>query len=241
MNRTIAPTLAALSVALNVSLFTSHSAFAQASKPESPAKNSKVAPPAADPNAIRKDIYDLALLHAIQGISLSQKQIDTVMPVLKEIFEADQARKQKDDDAVRELADDVKKARAEALEGTTIPKELEARVVEVKKGVAARALAAINEAVGKVLTVLWPTLTDSQKTEMEAQSREYYGGRRVPAAYQKNPAKAPKEEVQKLAAGAFVENVLLDERTPALLGLIKPAKNEETKEGNISPEPAAKP
>jgi hypothetical protein len=208
----------ALSAALLCCPFVAH---AQDAKPPKAA-------PAADPNLVRQQLYDLALLHALQDVNLTEDQLKTILPIVKEIAESDKDRRQKDDDAIREIAADVAKARTEAVAGTLIPKELEDRVVEVQKTIVARAATARRAAIEKILADFWPILTETQKTAMEVQSRAFYGGRRVPAPYRSNPTKAPKAEVQKLAVGAFVENVLLDDRCLPLLESLKPLKTETT-------------
>lgn len=181
--------------------------------------------PATDPNAVRRDLYDLALLRSLQSVNLSEEQIKALAKVVKETLESDKARRAKDDDAMREIAADVKKAREGAMNGEPIPTEVETKFVEIQKAVIARVGTAKRESVEKILAILWPTLTDAQKSEMDKQSIAFYGGKRVPAAYRSKPKEAPREEVLKLAAGAFVENVLLDDRMPTLLESLKPLKS----------------
>lgn len=185
-------------------------------------------PPAVDPNAVRRDLYDLALLRSLQSVNLSEDQIKAMAKVVKDILEADKARRAKDDDAMRGLAADVRKAREGALNGEPIPTEIETRFVEIQKAVNARIGTAKRDAVEKILSILWPTLTDAQKSEMDKQSVAFYGGKRVPAAYRSKPKEAPREEVLKLSAGAFVENVLLDDRMPTLLASLRPLKAPES-------------
>jgi hypothetical protein len=196
--------------------------------------------PATDPNAVRRDLYDLALLRALQSVNLSEDQIKAMATVIQETLETDKARRAKDDDAMREIAAEVKKAREGAVGGEPIPTELETRFTDIQKAITARFGAAKRAAVEKVLAVLWPTLTDAQKTEMEKQSIAFYGGKRVPAAYRSKPKEAPREEVLKLAAGAFVENVLLEDRTVTLLKTLKPLKSASPDNAKGS-EPAATP
>lgn len=181
-------------------------------------------PPATDPNAVRRDLYDLALLRSLQSVSLTQEQITAMAKVVKVTLETDKARRAKDDEAMREIAADVKKARDGAVDGEPIPPELEARFAEIQKAVIARIGTAKREAVEKILAILWPTLTEEQKSEMDKQSIAFYGGKRVPAAYRSKPKEAPREEVLKLSAGAFVENILLEDRTATLLESLKPLK-----------------
>ena len=181
--------------------------------------------PAADPQAVRRDLYDLALLRDLQVVNFDTDQIKVLQTVVKETLDADKARRKKDDDAMRDIAADVRKARDGAVAGEPIPVELVSRCAEIQKAVLARVGTAKREAVEKILAALYPMLTATQKTEMDKQSVLFYGGKRVPAAYRADPKKAPREEVLKLAAGAFVENVLLDDRMPTLLESLKPLKD----------------
>jgi hypothetical protein len=196
---------------------------------------------ATDPNAVRRDLYDLALLRSLQSVNLTETQIKAMAKIVKETLEADKARRAKDDDAMREIGADVKKARDGALSGEPIPTEIETKYVEIQKAVVARIGTAKRESVEKILAELWPTLTDAQKTEMDKQSIAFYGGKRVPAAYRSKPKEAPREEVLKLAAGAFVENVLLDDRMPTLLDSLKPLKPATSESGSGSGTPSTKP
>ncbi|MBC8143012.1 MAG: hypothetical protein H7Y38_16430 [Armatimonadetes bacterium] len=193
------------------------------------------APPAVtvDANAVRRNLYDLALLRALQAVNFDAAQIKSLQTVVKETLETDKERRKKDDDAMREIATDVEKAHTGALAGEPIPPEVETKYIEKQKAVLARIGAAKREYVENILAVLYPTLTASQKTEMEKQSLAFYGTKRIPAKYRDKPETAPRDAVLQLAAGAFVENVLLDDRMPALLASLKPLK--------ASGEPAAKP
>lgn len=210
-----------------------------ASAQESPKPAS---PPATDPNAVRRDLYDLALLRSLQSVNLSDEQVKAMATIVKKTLESDKARRTKDDDAMREIAADVKKARDGALNGEPIPTEIETKFTEIQKAVVARFGAAKRESVEKILAVLWPTLTDAQKAEMDKQSIAFYGGKRVPATYRSKPKEAPREEVLKLAAGAFIENVLLEDRTAILLEFLKPLKSATTDgEKGSEPGPSGKP
>ncbi|MBC7808977.1 MAG: hypothetical protein H7145_22820 [Akkermansiaceae bacterium] len=195
--------------------------------------------PTVDPNAVRRDLYDLVLLRSLQNVNLSEEQIIAMAKAVKEILDADKARRTKDDDAMREIAAEVKKARDGAVNGEPIPTEIETKFVEIQKTIVARVGSAKRESVEKILGVLWPTLTDAQKAEMDKQSIALYGGKRVPAAYRSKPKDAPREEVLKLAAGAFVENFLLDDRMPTLLASLKPLKTITKESGNTGPDSGA--
>ncbi len=187
--------------------------------------------PATDANAVRRDVYDLILLRSLQSVNLGADQIQAMAKVVKETLAADKARRDKDDAAMREIADDMKTARDGALAGKPIPAAAETQFADRQKAAMARIGTAKRDAVEKILGVLWPTLTDAQKAEMEKQSIATYGSRRIPARYRADPRKAPREEVLKLAAGAFVENILLDDRMPVLLETLKPLKTASEKEG----------
>jgi hypothetical protein len=178
------------------------------------------ASPAADTAALH--IRDLSVLHALLPLKLTKAQIDSLITPLREIAKDDDARRKEDAAALAGLADDVAKARTAALNGEPPAKELEDKVAGRGKDAAARLASTRKAAILK----LWPAvtaLTDAQKDEIEAQSRAFYGGRRVPAQYQKDPSKAPKAEVQALALKAFIEGVLLDDRALGVLEKLKPA------------------
>jgi hypothetical protein len=49
------------------------------------------------------------------------------------------------------------------------------------------------------------------------QSEKAFGGKRVPKAFQSNPEKAPKDQVEALALIEFVKGVLLIDRTIVLM------------------------
>lgn len=199
-------------------------------KPDAPPAPPPSSAPAADPkstvdpNTVRRNLYDLGLLRALQTVDFDAAQIKALQALVKETLDADKERRKKDDDAMREIAEVVQKAHTGALAGELIPSQVESDYAEKQKAVLARLGTAKREAIEKILGVLYPTLIASQKNAMEKLSEEFYGTKRIPAKYRDDPKKAPREAVQQLAAGAFVENILLDDRMPTLLATLKPLK-----------------
>jgi hypothetical protein len=130
--------------------------------------------------------------------------------------------RQDDEDLVR-VGPDVAKARAEALTGASVPEGIEKRVAEMQRLAASRRLETTRKTVKEILEPLRDILTDTQKTEIEKLSEKFYGGKRVPKEYVKDPSKAPKEVIQDLAISAYIEQVLLFDRALTLLELLKAA------------------
>jgi len=183
------------------------------------------APPQGDAvqRAVFVDIYELNLLQSLVPLKLTQTQKDRILVALKEVLEADKERRAKDTEALKEIAPEVAKAKAAALEGTTVSAETKARIEDMSKAADARLLQARRAAVGKLLPVLRGILTEAQKEEIDAQSVAFFGGKRVPAKYRDKPNDAPRAEVIDLSLTAYIERVLLDDATIGLLTRLKPA------------------
>jgi hypothetical protein len=116
----------------------------------------------------------------------------------------------------------VAKARAEALAGTPVPPELEARVAATAKAAEARRKKARTAAIGRILGALKAGLTSEQVAGIAARAEKVLGGKLVPPQYRQTPDKAPKEAVQDLAVAYFVEQVLLNDRAIDVVSQMKP-------------------
>lgn len=182
-------------------------------------------PPAAgaDPVVILANINDLGLLRALLPLKLAAPQISALKDVFAKIVEEDKVRVQQDKDGLRALAADVERTRTLALAGEPIPAELEARVAATAKAAQARERLAKNSAIQRVLVVVKQSFTPEQQKQMADQAMKVPGGRRVPREYALAPQKAPAAVVQDLAVAFFIENVLLNDRAPQVIGALKPA------------------
>ncbi len=100
---------------------------------------------------------------------------------------------------------------------------MRAKLAGLDKEFATEIAVAKQKAISDILVVVKAQLTDDQKTNIEAQIEKFLGGKRVPKEYAKDPSKAPAGVVQDLALRAYIDRVLLDERTPDLLAKMKPA------------------
>jgi hypothetical protein len=168
------------------------------------------------------DVADLDLLKVLQPLKLTKEQREKLLVPLREAVKVGATRRKEDYDGLRALGAEAAKARAEALNGAPVPAEFEARVTKTVSESDARANEARKQAVASIASVANDVLTTEQKDEMERLVGKALGGKRlVPAKYRSNPNSAPKAEVQALALGFYVENVLLNERTVDLLTQIK--------------------
>lgn len=168
-------------------------------------------------------IRDLDLLPSLTPLRLTQPQADALAKALADVKDATEARLKKQDAALAALADDVEKTRAAMLNGEPLPEELRAKIAALGKEFADENALAKRKAVADVLAVVKAELNADQKNNIQAQIEKFLGGKRVPKEFAKDPSKAPVEVVQDLALSAYVDRVLLDERTPDLLAKMKPA------------------
>jgi hypothetical protein len=189
-------------------------------------------PPAASaPNkaalVVQEQLVELSLLQSLTPLKLTPEQIGKLLPALKKAREsAVELNKQDDEDLVR-IGPEVAKARAQAIAGSGLPDTIEKRVLEMQRLAASRRLEATRKTVKAILEPLRELLTESQKSEIEKLSETFYGGKRVPKEYAKDPSKAPKDVVQELAISAYIERTLLFDKTIALLELMKAAPKPE--------------
>lgn len=187
-------------------------------------KTSPIAPVTmSEVDRLNQNLGDLELLRPLLALNLTQKQIDSVVTMMKEIATEWREVKKLDDAALKALSPDIEKAHAAALTGTPIPKEFDAKMLEAQKAAAARYNDARLKAMKRLLVLLDSSLTPAQKDGVDSWSVQIFGGRRIPAQYKATPAKAPKAEVQALAIAALIERTLLLDRTLTLLQQYKPA------------------
>jgi hypothetical protein len=192
----------------------------------------------ADVQKVLTQIGDLNLLKVIAPLHLTAEQIDKLLVPMRAISTEGEAKRKQDYEALRALADDVAKARTDALAGTPVPDEVGVKVAKASNASEDRYAAAKKDAIARIFAVAKETLTPTQKDEVEAEVTKMYGGRRlVPREYKDRPSAAPKEAVQDLALSAFVEQVLIMDRTAVLLGEMKsasspPAATEKKKSGD---------
>lgn len=173
--------------------------------------------------AVQEHIADLSLLQSLTPLKLTAPQIEKLLPILKKARERAVELNRQDDEALAALTGEVAKARAQAIAEGTFPETIEKRIGETQRLSASRRLETTRKTVAEVLESLREILTPTQKDEIEQQSEKYFGGKRVPKEYGKEPSKAPKSVVQDLAISAYIERVLLFDRSITLLELIKAA------------------
>ncbi len=191
-------------------------AFAQAP----PATVPSLPPP--DVQKVMGEIADLDLLKVLQPLKLTKDQREKLLVPLREAVKVGAARRKEDYDGLRALGAEIAKARTEAINGASIPADLEAKVTKTVIASDERANAARKQAVASIGAVANDILTSEQKDAMEKLVGKALGGKRlVPAKYRANPNSAPKAEVQALALAFYVEQVLLNERAVDLLTQMK--------------------
>ena len=196
-----------------------------AAGPASPAPPPAVAPPG-NAAAVLANINDLGLLKALQPVKLTSEQAAKLVPVLREVADQSKALVRQDEEALRALAADVERARTEALAGTPVPAELEARVEATAKAAEARRKKARAAAIGRILGALKSTLTPEQLAGIAGSVEKVLGVKLVPPRYKQAPDKAPREAVQDLAVAYFVEQVLLNDRAVDMVAQMKPPATE---------------
>ncbi len=227
----VVPTVAAM--------LCSSTSFAWAQAGQTPDTPPPALPPA-DVQKVLGYIADLDLLKVLAPLKLTSEQSQKILVPLRAAAALGATRRKEDYDALRALATDAAKIRTEALTGTPVPATFEARVGKAVADSEEKAAQARKNATAQILPVLRDVLTSEQKDEMERQVGKLLGGKRlIPAKYRNNPNQAPKEEVQDLAMGVFVERVLLNDRMPSLLGQLRPAASAPAPAADGTNPPAA--
>lgn len=208
--------------------------------------------PPADVQKVTNEVADLDLLKALVPLRLTKDQTTKLIVPLRKASEAGVAARKDDETAVRALAAEVTKARTGALAGTPVGADMENRVVKLLADSEERTTKVRKEGATAVQSVARDILTSEQKDEIERQVGKMLGGKRlIPAKYRANPSQAPKEEVQNLAVGVFIERILLNDRALSLLPLLQTPSSESASSSGTSetapaapaslPPPAAKP
>jgi hypothetical protein len=183
------------------------------------------APPAFTPSAYavraRDARADLVLLQALVPLRLTESQIERLLPPIRAAQTEYVQLQRKDDEGLKALEAELTKARDAAIAGTLPDAALEKKVLAEDKASLTRLAESKKKVTLEVLTVLVEVLTADQKDEIERQSEKVFGGKRVPREFANNPSKAPKDQVQALALAAYIERVLLIDRTLPLLEKMK--------------------
>ena len=172
-----------------------------------------------NPDAVRaRDMYaDLRLLDSLVPLELTKDQITQLLVPMKAAQKEYEGLLKQADDAAKGLADALTEARNAAIEGKKAPAELSKKIDDLGKAAETRQVTAYQKSVEATLAVTLKVLTAPQKSELLRQSEKAFGGKRVPKAFQNNPEKAPKDQVEALALIEFVKGVLLIDRTIILL------------------------
>lgn len=177
---------------------------------------------------VQEQLADLAILQSLTVLKWTPEQLTKLIPILQKARKSAVDLNTQDDADLVRFAAETAKVRAAAITGESVPPEFEKKINEMRRVAAARRAAAVRKTTGETLSDLREILTESQKTEMEHLSETFYGGKRVPKEFAKKPADAPKEVVQDLAITAYIENVLLFDRTLTLLEAMKAAAAPKT-------------
>lgn len=182
-------------------------------------------PPVASPEAVRaRDaVADLILLQSIVPLKLTAAQIDRLLPKLKAAQTEYLALVRRDDAALKALEPTIVKMRDEAIGGKLPSADDEKKIADANKAAETRAAEARKKAVLEVLAETIAAFDEDQKAEVQRQSDALFGGKRVPRAFANNPSKAPKDQVEALALTAYIERVLLIDRTIAILEKMRAA------------------
>jgi hypothetical protein len=198
--------------------------------------------PPADIQKVFNEVADLDLLKALAPLRLTEDQIRKLVDIMKSAAALGEQKRKEDYAAWRALAEDVAKARQEALNGTEISAEVEARIVKGISESEKRVQDLRQEGASRIWSVVRETLTAAQKDEIEKQASKMLGGKRlVPREFKDNPAKAPKEAVQDLMLMVYVERILASDRAINLLGKIKPASAPPPADAGTGESSTAKP
>lgn len=172
---------------------------------------------------VQEQLADLAILQSLTVLKWTPEQLTKLIPILQKARKSAVDLNTQDDADLVRFAAETAKVRTAAIAGESVPQEFEKKINEMRRVSAARRAAAVRKTTGETLSDLREILTESQKTEIEHLSETFYGGKRVPKEFAKKPADAPKEVVQDLAITAYIENVLLFDRTLTLLEAMKVA------------------
>jgi len=170
----------------------------------------------------RDAIADIVLLQSIVPLKLRASQIDRLLPKMKAAQEEWVRQLKLDDDALRAVEPVVSKLRASAIAGTLPSADDEKRMSDTNAEREKRTVQVFRKAVADLVAETIAVFDETQKNEVQRQSDAQFGAKRVPKKYAANPSKAPRNEVEALALAAYVERVLLIDRTIPLFEAIRP-------------------
>ena len=197
--------------------------------------------PAAVPADVVKtltDISDLSLLRAMLPVKWKPAQIDKVLAPLQAVRSEGDTRRKADEAALRALSGEVAKAHEAAVKnGTPVPAETEAKIIKTFDDSNKRFLAAKKSALDRVLPVLQVNLTGDQKTII----KNYVEDKMLDG--KKFSPKAKPDAIENAALELYIERILLDDRSIALLTLLR-SSSPATPPADAPPAdtpPAAKP
>jgi len=177
------------------------------------------------PEAVRaRDaIADIVLLQSLVPLKLRARQIDRLLPKMKAAQEEAIRQLKLDDDALKTVEPFLSKLRSNAVAGTLPSADDEKKVADTNAEMEKRFAEARRKAVADLVAESIAVLDETQKSEVQRQSDALFGGKRVPKKYAANPSKAPRNEVEALALAAYVERVLLIDRTIPLIESMRPS------------------
>ena len=230
--------VAFFAAAVGTAGFISPSVFAQTPSPAAPPN----APAPADVQKTLTDISDLSLLRALLPVKLKPEQIDKILAPLQTVRNEGASRRKADEDAVRALSAEVTKTRTSALtKGEPIPAETEAKIVKLYADADKRFAAAKKKAIDQILPVIQITLTPEQRTTV----KNYVQDKMLDG--KKFSDKAKPDAIENAALEIYIERILLDERTIAVLTALRAgSKTADETPAPVAPAapattPAAKP
>jgi hypothetical protein len=181
------------------------------------------APKTPDP-AVQKasqEIADLSMLKLLQPIKFTVRQIDKLLVPMRDASQAAVKLDKEDADALKEIAPLISKAREGMLAGKGMPPETADKINEMYAASDVRRLAARKKAGDAIVTVFKNELSIEQTAEVDKVAEKLLGYKPVPKEYADKPAKAPKEMVSNILARAFIDQVMLFDKTIVLLEAMK--------------------
>ena len=162
------------------------------------------------------DIADLNLLKLLQPIKLTERQIDKLLVPMREASQAAVKLDKEDSDALKNLAPTITKAREGMLAGKGIGKETQEQMDDMVDESAARRAKARKAATDAIFKVFRNELSIEQSAEVDRMAEKLLGFKPVPKQYAANPAKAPKEMVSEILQRAYIDQVMLFDKTITL-------------------------
>ena len=196
------------------------------------------APVPADVVKTLTDISDLSLLRALLPVKWKPAQIDKVLLPLQTVRSEGDTRRKADEAALRAVSGEVAKAHEAAVKnGTPTPAETEAKIIKTFDDSNKRFLAAKKSAIDRILPVLQVSLTGDQKTTI----KNYVEDKMLDG--KKFSPKAKPDAIENAALELYIERILLDDRSMALLTLLRSSSSSPAASATPSADapPATKP